>query len=89
MRTSCGVVPRPNTVKHAKIAEDLGYHRARLYDSPALWQDIQVGRSPTIPWFGLLRNTRVPVLDAHNFPNRRLSVLEGFDVVLVSDESAD
>ena len=42
-----------------------------------LWQDIQVGRSPTIPWFGLLRNTRVTVLDAHNFPNRRLSVLEG------------
>ena len=83
------LVPGLNVVKHAKIAEDLGYHRVWLYDSPALWQDIQVGRSATIPWFGLLRNTRVTVLDAHNFANRRLSVLEGFDVVLVSDESAD
>ena len=40
MKISCGFAPGPNTVKHAKIAEDLGYHRVWLYDSPALWQDI-------------------------------------------------
>lgn len=40
MRISCGLVPSLDTVEHAKLAESLGYERAWLYDSPAIYADI-------------------------------------------------
>ena len=40
MRLSCGLVPSLDIVEHAKLAEELGYERAWLYDSPAIYLDI-------------------------------------------------
>lgn len=40
MRISCGLVPSLDVVDHAKLAEDLGYQRAWLYDSPAIYLDV-------------------------------------------------
>ena len=40
MRISCGLVPSLDVVDHAKLAEELGYERAWLYDSPAIYLDI-------------------------------------------------
>lgn len=42
LKIACGLAPGPNTVEHAMLAEELGYERVWLYDSPALWQDIWV-----------------------------------------------
>jgi 5,10-methylenetetrahydromethanopterin reductase len=42
MRISCGLVPSLDVVEHAKLAEQLGYERAWLYDSPAIYLDIWV-----------------------------------------------
>jgi 5,10-methylenetetrahydromethanopterin reductase len=40
VRISCGLAPSLDTVEEAKLAEDLGYERVWLYDSPALYLDI-------------------------------------------------
>jgi Luciferase-like monooxygenase len=37
---SCNLMPSPAVVSHARIAEDLGYTRVYLADSPALYQDV-------------------------------------------------
>src|ERR1700722_3262031 len=37
---SCGLAPSLDTVEEAKFAEDLGYERVWLYDSPAIYLDI-------------------------------------------------
>jgi 5,10-methylenetetrahydromethanopterin reductase len=42
MQISCGLVPSLDIVEHAKVAEELGYDRAWLYDSPAIYGDIWV-----------------------------------------------
>lgn len=42
MKISCGIVPSLDSVEQATIAEDLGYDRAWLYDSPAIYADIWV-----------------------------------------------
>src|SRR5688572_4764701 len=42
MRLSCGIVPAPNAPEIAALAEQLGYHRAWFYDSPALYGDVWV-----------------------------------------------
>ena len=42
MQISCGLVPSLDVVEHAKLAEQLGYERAWLYDSPAIYLDIWV-----------------------------------------------
>jgi 5,10-methylenetetrahydromethanopterin reductase len=42
MQISCGLVPSLDIVEHAKVAEQLGYERAWLYDSPAIYSDIWV-----------------------------------------------
>ena len=42
MQISCGLVPSLDVVEHAKLAEQLGYQRAWLYDSPAIYLDIWV-----------------------------------------------
>jgi len=42
MKISCGIVPSLDSVEQATLAEELGYDRAWLYDSPALYADIWV-----------------------------------------------
>ena len=42
MRLSCGIVPAPNAPDLAALAEELGYHRAWFYDSPALYGDVWI-----------------------------------------------
>jgi 5,10-methylenetetrahydromethanopterin reductase len=39
---SCAFPPCPDVVEHAVLAESLGYERAWLYDSPALYPDVWV-----------------------------------------------
>jgi 5,10-methylenetetrahydromethanopterin reductase len=39
---SCGFAPGPDVVAHARLAEELGYERVWLYDSPALYGDVWV-----------------------------------------------
>jgi len=39
---SCGLAPSPLTADHAQLAEDLGYNRVWLYDSPSIYADIWV-----------------------------------------------
>jgi 5,10-methylenetetrahydromethanopterin reductase len=39
---SCAFAPGPDVVEHAVVAESLGYERAWLYDSPALYPDVWV-----------------------------------------------
>lgn len=42
MRVSCGLPPTKNVVEHAKHAESLGYDRAWIFDSPALYGDLWI-----------------------------------------------
>lgn len=42
MDVSCAFPPGPEVVEHAVVAESLGYERAWLYDSPALYPDVWV-----------------------------------------------
>jgi 5,10-methylenetetrahydromethanopterin reductase len=39
---SCGFPPGPDVVAHARLAEDLGYERVWLFDSPALYGDVWI-----------------------------------------------
>jgi 5,10-methylenetetrahydromethanopterin reductase len=43
IRLSCGLPPSRDVVEHARVAEDLGYERVWLFDSPALYGDIWAG----------------------------------------------
>jgi len=42
MELSCGIAPGPNAPAEAKLAESLGYRRAWLFDSPALYTDMWI-----------------------------------------------
>ena len=42
MHVSCAFPPGPDVVEYAVLAESLGYERAWLYDSPALYPDVWV-----------------------------------------------
>jgi 5,10-methylenetetrahydromethanopterin reductase len=42
MQLSCAFAPSPATPDHIVRAEELGYHRAWCYDSPALYADVWV-----------------------------------------------
>src|SRR5947209_17683534 len=42
MDVSCAFPPGPDVVEHAVVAEAMGYERAWLYDSPALYPDVWV-----------------------------------------------
>ena len=42
MKISCAFPPGPDVVEHAVLAEQLGYERCWLYDSPALYPDVWV-----------------------------------------------
>ncbi len=40
MELSCAFAPGPDVVEHVRLAEELGYTRAWIYDSPALYGDV-------------------------------------------------
>ena len=40
MDVSCSLPPGPDTVDHIQLAEELGYRRAWIHDSPALYRDV-------------------------------------------------
>ena len=42
MDVSCNLTPGPDTVEHIRAAEALGYRRAWLNDSPALYRDVWI-----------------------------------------------
>ena len=42
MEISIGITPGPDAVHHAQLAEKLGFRRAWLYDSAALYEDIWI-----------------------------------------------
>ena len=42
MDLSCAFPPGPDVVDHVRLAEELGYTRAWIYDSPALYGDVWV-----------------------------------------------
>jgi 5,10-methylenetetrahydromethanopterin reductase len=42
LEISAAFPPGPDVVEHARVAEDLGYERVWLYDSPALYPDVWV-----------------------------------------------
>ncbi len=42
LQISCAFPPGPDVVEHARVAEELGYERVWLYDSPALYPDVWV-----------------------------------------------
>ena len=42
MDVSCAFPPGPDVIEHAVLAESLGYRRAWMYDSPALYPDVWV-----------------------------------------------
>jgi len=42
MEFSCAFPPGPDVVEHAVLAEQLGYERCWIYDSPALYPDVWV-----------------------------------------------
>jgi 5,10-methylenetetrahydromethanopterin reductase len=42
MKLSCALAPSPAIAEHVATAEALGYHRAWLADSPAIWGDVWI-----------------------------------------------
>jgi 5,10-methylenetetrahydromethanopterin reductase len=42
MKVSCFFAPQPDTARHIELAEQLGFHRAWCFDTPALCSDIWV-----------------------------------------------
>src|SRR4051795_10707970 len=66
MQISCAFPPAPHVVDHIVEAERLGYERAWLYDSPALYGDIWV-----IAALAALRTSRIGLGPAVLVPNLR------------------
>jgi 5,10-methylenetetrahydromethanopterin reductase len=72
MDISCAFPPSPDVVAHIELAERLGYRRAWLYDSPALYSDVwavlalaatrteRIGLGPAV----LVPNLRHPLVQA-------------------------
>ena len=42
MKVSCAFPPGPDVIEHAVLAEQLGYERCWVYDSPALYADVWI-----------------------------------------------
>ena len=40
MEISCAFPPSPSVLPHIELAEQIGYRRAWLYDSPSLYNDV-------------------------------------------------
>jgi 5,10-methylenetetrahydromethanopterin reductase len=66
MRISCAFPAGPEAVDHIALAEELGYERAWLYDSPALYGDIWM-----IAALAAARTSRIGLGPAVLIPNLR------------------
>ena len=66
MKISCALATSLSTPEHVRIAEELGYHRAWLYDSPALYADVW-----TILGLAAQRTTRIGLGPAVIVPSLR------------------
>ena len=42
LQLSCAFPPGPDVVEHARLAEELGYERVWVYDSPAIYGDVWI-----------------------------------------------
>jgi 5,10-methylenetetrahydromethanopterin reductase len=65
MEISIGVVPGPDAVRRAQLAEELGYSRVWLYDSAAIYEDIWMNLTE------IVANTTIDVGTAVLVPNLR------------------
>lgn len=65
MEISIGVVPGPDAVRLAKVAEELGYARVWMYDSAALYEDIWINLA------NVVQATSIDVGTAVLVPNLR------------------
>jgi len=65
MEISIGVVPGPDAVRLAQLAEDLGYARVWMYDSAALYEDIWINLA------NIVQATTIDVGTAVLVPNLR------------------
>jgi len=65
MEISIGVVPGPDAVRRAQLAEELGYARVWLYDSAAIYEDIWMNLT------SIVANTSIDVGTAVLVPNLR------------------
>src|SRR5450432_50947 len=79
MEISCGIPPGPRAVEHALVAEELGYERVWLYDSPALYPDV---------WVSLARiaeaTTRIGLGPAVLVPSLRHVIVQANAIATVS-----
>jgi 5,10-methylenetetrahydromethanopterin reductase len=80
MEISCGFPPGPEVVAHARLAEELGYRRVWLYDSPALYPDV---------WVSLARvaeaTERIGLGPAVLVPNLRHVLVQANAIATVAD----
>lgn len=65
MEISIGVVPGPDAVRRAQLAEELGFARVWLYDSAAIYEDIWMNLTE------IVANTSIDVGTAVLVPNLR------------------
>ena len=65
MQISIGVVPGPDAVRRAQLAEELGFDRVWLYDSAAIYEDIWVNLA------NIVQATSIDVGTAVLVPNLR------------------
>jgi 5,10-methylenetetrahydromethanopterin reductase len=65
MEISIGVVPGPDAVRRAQLAEELGFDRVWLYDSAALYEDIWINLA------NIVQATSIDVGTAVLVPNLR------------------
>lgn len=65
MEISVGVVPGPDAVRRAQLAEELGFARVWLYDSAAIYEDIWMNLTD------IVANTSIDVGTAVLVPNLR------------------
>lgn len=65
MEISVGVVPGPDAVRRAQLAEELGFSRVWLYDSAAIYEDIWMNLT------AIVANTSIDVGTAVLVPNLR------------------
>lgn len=80
MQLSCSFPPSLATPEHAAIAEDLGYQRAWLYDSPALYHDIWVTLARIAE-----RTSRIGIGTAVLVPNNRHPLVTASAIATIED----
>jgi 5,10-methylenetetrahydromethanopterin reductase len=80
VQISCSFPPSLETPEYAAVAEDLGYHRAWLYDSPALYHDIWVTLARVAE-----RTERIGLGTAVLVPNNRHPLVTASAIATIED----